>query len=104
MNNVVIFPKQKKEQGNMTTINEVKDRIEDVNMFHADEALEMLSELILSNLELLGFHLDPSDEYYAKDFFLSMEAMRSFLLKYHNLNHPIQKIAEELFVANEDGS
>lgn len=104
MNNIVIFPKQKIEQGNMTTINEVKDRIEDVNLYHVDESVEILQEMVSSNLELLGFHLEPSDEYYAKDFFLAIESLRSFLLKYHNIDHPIQKIAEELFIKNDDNT
>lgn len=62
---------------------------------HSLESIEYMSEQILSNLTLLGY--DISHQEHIKDLSLVLESLKSYIMKYYGVHHPIHRLAEDLF-------
>ncbi len=109
MNQIIQFPTIKTkpledEEEVVKSIEDVDNHMTIVRRYHVDETMAMLAENIFHNLMLGGFNIDSSDENTHKDIFLAMESLKSMLLKQYDIPHPLQKIAEDTFDRNEDGT
>ena len=103
-NNIIQFP----NSGRVVpaTNEEVMDRVDTVKYNHVNEALDTIIPRLFSNIELAGFDMTSGENgdlmKTIKDGALIVEAVRSILLKYYDLYHPIQDLAEGLFSRVED--
>lgn len=107
-NNVIEFPNK-----NKLLTSEPKDMIEvtlNVNQIrfnHINETLQAVVPMIFSNIELAGFDFIPNEDDEdpnIKDGALLVECLRSMLCKHYNIEHPLQRVAEELFIRQDDDS
>jgi hypothetical protein len=99
-NNVIPFPRKRQSPlGDMEpqSMEEVEDTVDVVRQAHIQQTLEQVIPMMFDNLALAGFQ--PIDEMvFLKDGALIVEAARSFLNKVYGMSHPLQLIAENLFV------
>jgi hypothetical protein len=107
-NNVIEFPSKR-----ATPVIGPKDDIEvalnvsQVKFNHINETLSVIVPMIFSNIELAGFDFmseEIEDDQNLKDGALLIETVRSILCKYYGIDHPLQHVAENLFVKEDDGS
>lgn len=109
-NNVISFPNKGNFQlpvGAPTTDAEVASNVSQIKFNHINETLATIVPMIFSNIELAGFDFIIDEDDYdpnLKDAALIVETLRSMLCKYYSITHPLQDIAEDLFVLQEDGS
>lgn len=107
-NNVIAFPtKNKQFEGAPQTMVEVALNVNQIRYNHINETLQALVPMIFSNIELAGFDFIPNEDEEdpnIKDGALLVESIRSMLCKHYNIDHPLQIVADELFVHQEDGS
>jgi hypothetical protein len=98
--NVIPFPRKRQSPlGDMApqSMEEVEDTVDVVRQAHIQQTLEQVIPMMFDNLALAGFQ--PIDEMvFLKDGALIVEAARSFLNKVYGMSHPLQLIAENLFV------
>ncbi len=98
--NVIPFPRKRQSPlGDLTpqSMEEVEDTVDVVRQAHIQQTLEQVIPMLFDNLALAGFQ--PSDELvFLKDGALIVEAARSFLNKIYGMSHPLQIIADNLFV------
>lgn len=103
--NVIMFP----TKGNLpptTTAEKITVDLKMVKFNHINETLETIIPILFNNIMIAGFDIFPEDDEedeHIKDNALIVEAIRSILCKYYNLNHPLQEVAEEFFVHREEG-
>jgi len=100
IDNVIPFPRKRQSPlGNMEpqSIEEVEDTVDVIRQAHIQQTLEQVIPMMFDNLALAGFQ--PIDEMvFLKDGALIVEAARSFLNKVYGMSHPLQIIADNLFV------
>lgn len=100
IDNVIPFPRKRQSPlGDMEpqSIEEVEDTIDVIRQAHIQQTLEQVIPMMFDNLALAGFQ--PIDEMvFLKDGALIVEAARSFLNKVYGMSHPLQIIADNLFV------
>jgi hypothetical protein len=100
IDNVIPFPRKRQSPlGEMApqSMEEVEDTVDVVRQAHIQQTLEQVIPMMFDNLALAGFQ--PSDEMvFLKDGALIVEAARSFLNKVYGMSHPLQIIADNLFV------
>lgn len=98
--NVIPFPRKRQSPlGDMEpqSIEEVEDTVDVIRQAHIQQTLEQVIPMMFDNLALAGFQ--PIDEMvFLKDGALIVEAARSFLNKVYGMSHPLQIIADNLFV------
>jgi hypothetical protein len=98
--NIIPFPRKRQSPlGEMApqSMEEVEDTVDVVRQAHIQQTLEQVIPMLFDNLALAGFQ--PIDEMiFLKDGALIVEAARSFLNKIYGMSHPLQIIAENLFV------
>lgn len=107
MNQIINFPTKKDndtESDSLNSIEDVDKLLTNVKRYHVEETINIIAEMIFHNLMLAGFIIESSDDAIHKDIFLAMESLKSMLLKYNNITHPLQKTADSLFERNEDGT
>jgi hypothetical protein len=76
-----------------------------VKALHIQETLVTLMPMLFNNIELAGFVWDEQgDKETEKDATLIVEAVKSLLFKYHGMHHPLQTVAEGVFVADADSN
>jgi hypothetical protein len=104
MNNVIEFPNKKIPEDLPPSPEELQESFELVRNNHVLETTSFLCEILLETLDTVGFKFDESNQdIYNKDLGLVLESLRSFLNKYHSIDHPLQHLAEQLFV-EENGT
>jgi hypothetical protein len=100
IDNVIPFPRKRQSPlGEMApqSMEEVEETVDVVRQAHIQQALEQIIPMMFDNLALAGFQ--PADEMaFLKDGALIVEAARSFLNKIYGMSHPLQIIADNLFV------
>jgi hypothetical protein len=100
IDNVIPFPRKRQSPlGEMApqSMEEVEDTVDVVRQAHIQQTLEQVIPMMFDNLALAGFQ--PIDEMvFLKDGALIVEAARSFLNKVYGMSHPLQIIADNLFV------
>lgn len=101
-NNIIQFPTRGNERLMAPrSLDDVIDSVEVVKQVHIQEILEAIVPMLFDKLYLAGFQ--PEDEMlYIKDGALIVEAIRSFLSKTYDIDHPLQMIAEHLFEQIDD--
>lgn len=100
-NNIIVFPRKSKLETNIVqcpqSLEDVADTVDVVREAHMQQALEQIVPMLFDNLALAGFQ--PLDDFeMLKDGTLIVESMRSFMSKLYGMDHPLQLIAENLFV------
>lgn len=107
MTNIIQFPNKNLNRENITlTVETIKSNLDDVKLFHINETISAIIPGLLQQMALAGFDVtDDESEVSIKDGAFLVEAMKSMLCRHHNIKHPFQKIAEEIFInQHEDGS
>lgn len=101
-NNVIQFPKRGPERMEAPqSLEEIIDTVDGIKQLHIQETLEAVVPMLFDRLSMAGFQ--PTDEMeYIKDGALVVEAIRSFLSKMYDSVHPLQLIAQHLFVQTDD--
>lgn len=101
-NNVIMFPRRGPERLEAPqSLEEVIDSVDNIKQLHIQETLEAVVPMLFDRLSMAGFQ--PADEMeYIKDGALVVEAIRSFLSKMYDTVHPLQMIAQHLFVQTDD--
>jgi hypothetical protein len=105
--NIIQFPNKNLNRENITlTVETIKSNLDDVKLFHINETISAIIPGLLQQMALAGFDVtDDESEVSIKDGAFLVEAMKSMLCRHHNIKHPFQKIAEEIFInQHEDGS
>lgn len=107
-NNVIEFPnKNKLLSGEPKDMIEVTLNVNQIRFNHINETLQAVIPMIFSNIELAGFDFIPDEDDEdpnIKDGALLVECLRSILCKHYNIEHPLQRVAEELFIRQDDDS
>ena len=107
MTNIIQFPNKNLNRENITlTVETIKSNLDDVKLFHINETISAIIPGLLQQMALAGFDVtDDESKVSIKDGAFLVEAMKSMLCRHHNIKHPFQKIAEEIFInQHEDGS
>jgi len=107
-NNVIEFPNKNKQlTGEPKDMIEVTLNVNQIRFNHINETLQAVVPMIFSNIELAGFDFIPNEDDEdpnIKDGALLVECLRSMLCKHYNIEHPLQRVAEELFIRQDDDS
>lgn len=104
-NNVILFPQKNDSRYIMPqTIEEVIGNMSDIRDVHIQESLETVVPMLFDKLSLAGFDLDDENLELAKYGALVVESIRSFLCQSYSIDHPLQIIANNLFVVDSDGN
>lgn len=103
MSNVVQFPGAKRNTPPQN-IEEVKSNLDAVRQVHIEEAMSLIATVLFDNMAVAGFTFDAEGNENIKDVALLLEALRSLLSKYHNIDHPFQLLSEELFALQKNGT
>ena len=107
-NNIIEFPnKNKLLSGKPKDMIEVTLNVNQIRFNHINETLQAVVPMIFSNIELAGFDFIPNEDDEdpnIKDGALLVECLRSMLCKHYNIEHPLQRVAEELFIRQDDDS
>lgn len=110
-NNVVVFPPERIVNPSRTplgskkvpkTLEDIQTNLNLVHHVYINDILESIIPMIISQLEAAGF--DISSEENVKDGAFLVEAFRSLLCKHYNIDHPFQKLADNIFISEEDGN
>jgi hypothetical protein len=101
-NNVILFPAHKITQlAPPQTIEDVNDRILNVQHFHIQETIDFVAPMLFEQLSVAGFDVEHDMES-IKDGAMLVEGIRSFLCKILGIEHPIQLISDKMFDLNDD--
>ena len=106
MSNVIKFPRMSKRTQDASTLSEeaVKENLDILKHSHIQETISIVAPILFQNFSLAGFELvDEDDASSIKDSAFLIEAMRSMLFKHYGLEHPFQKISENVFKTEENG-
>lgn len=114
-NNVIKFPKQKKQIRNDIISEEeiqhnenLASNLLEMKINHINESLFLILPKLFQSIDLAGgmteFYSDTVENEEITHINLIVESIRSFLYKRYELDHPLQKLAEEVFVVTDDGS
>lgn len=99
-NNVVNFPKPYSGPKQILTPENISHNLDMMKQFHIQETLTNVIPMIFNQLDISGFSLgdeDSTEDESIKDGALIVESIRSFMCKYYGIDHPFQKLAENIF-------
>ena len=106
-NNVLQFPLERVKvtsQRGPNSIEEIEEKVDDFKKIHIQEAIETIIPVLFNQIQILGFEPPEDDSVYVKDGAFVVESLRSFMCKVYGIPHPMQMIAESLFIEdNENG-
>ena len=103
--NVIIFPREKVGGRVSPTEQDIKDNLDTFKYTHIQETVSLVAPILFQHISFAGFDIfedDDSDESLKESAFL-VEAIRAILCKYYGLDHPFQKLSQNLFKIEEDG-
>jgi hypothetical protein len=105
--NVIQFPNKNNNPTNKQNNVEDLQKEIDANImmakhYHVQETIANITPIIFNHLDVFGFPLAEDDDDDLKDGALIVEAIRSMLLKYYEINHPFQIIASNIFQSDPD--
>lgn len=102
-NNVIAFPKKIEGNPKVSNIEEINQNLQQMRMYHIQEAILQLAPIIFNQLDVAGFGISEDDEGEdIKDGALIIESIRSYMCKYYGVFHPFQVVAEAIFSPKED--
>jgi hypothetical protein len=105
MGNVIQFPSKKPLSENITE-EQVTISVDNIKYNHINETINAIVPMLFHNMELAGFDFAVDEDeidLYVKDGSFLVEAIRSMLCKYHDIEHPFQFISENVFVSDGNG-
>lgn len=82
---------------------EVEKNTKLMKHYHIQETISVLAPMIFNQLEIAGFELKDENEDDIKHGALIVEALRSIMCFSYGIDHPFQKISEQVFIPEEDG-
>lgn len=98
--NIIQFPKEHIRPHLIQDI-DVNDTKAALLRENANIIAQITSEFILDNFRAAGIDLDLGNSpLCVKEFILSLESLKAVLYKYYGLEHPMQLIAENVFVVD----
>ena len=109
--NIISFPKKNTETEDIninaqSNLNDLKTKIDDnielMKIYHINQSMEFIISVIFTQLQIAGFNIIENSNVNFKDNAMIVESIRSLLMKTHGLYHPIQVVAENILVKNED--
>lgn len=108
MTEPIKFPKtfkktESEDDDVIKTIEDVDNHMYVVKAYHIAETASFIAESIFHNLTLGGFDLEMENPKNHKNIAMLMESLKSLMMDYHDMEHPIQHIAETLFEVGDDG-
>ena len=101
-NNIIKFPKEHRVnvlQSNSLTKEQADKQLNLLKNYIIREIMMLIVPFIFNKLASAGYSLD---NHVQKDGALIEEALRSMLYKYHDIEHPFQSLAEQMFEINDD--
>lgn len=102
-NNIVLFPNKKNKYNGPQTIEEVDESMDMVKQFHIQETIETIIPSLFDQLHVAGFQPDEDDDNILKHSAMVVESIRSLLCMLKSIDHPLQLIANNLFIQTSDG-
>lgn len=102
--NVIRFPTKNTRSIPKDEI-EIANNIKLVKINHITETLSTIIPMLFTNIELAGFSValdEDEEDINIKDGALIVESVRSLLCKLHGLDHPFQKLSENIFIKTPD--
>jgi hypothetical protein len=102
-NNVVLFPTRNNKYNGPQTIEEVDESMDMVKQFHIQETIETIIPSLFDQLHVAGFQPDEDDDDILKHSAMVVESIRSLLCMLKGIDHPLQLIADNLFIQTSDG-
>jgi hypothetical protein len=96
MGQVVKFPKT--YEGPPLSKEDADDALEVVREGYVNDVAEFLDGLLQQHLLVAGFPINNA--FLTKDLILIREALRSSMLKFYNIEHPLQRFAHVVFEPN----
>lgn len=112
--NIIMFPKQKKITNDEFVSDEFLKQNENLSssllemkINHINDTLFLILPKLFQNIDLAGgmteYYTESMDLQEFKDINLIIEAIRALLYKRYQLEHPLQKMSEEIFMVTDDG-
>jgi hypothetical protein len=105
-NNVILFPKNRTKSDNFVYVSEeeIHNQIEYLKHKHVQDTIANIAPLIFQQLSDDGFDImDDEDIESVKMGAFLVESLRSILYKYYDIEHPFQKISDNVFKVEENG-
>ena len=106
MSNVIQFPKN--TISSPKTEEEMVSGVDNLKYNHVEQTMDVIVPMLFHNMELAGFTFAPLDDSeiddYLKDGSFLVESIKSILYKYHNIYHPFQDIADNIFLQDDEGN
>lgn len=99
-NNVIMFPKGKKDDSPPQTLDEIVDKIEKIRFEHAENTIQEIAPQMLNILSTVGVDITHPDQQTLNAMFI--ECIRAHMHKMMKIHHPFHDIAEQFFIYNED--
>jgi hypothetical protein len=98
-NNVIQFPGTTREIPKDEI--EVVQRVDNIKHLHVQEVLATMVPMIFNQMATAGFDFIDDEEtgevINIKDGAFLVESLRSIMLKHYGIDHPMQKLSENLF-------
>lgn len=103
-NNVVAFPKKHTlKETPAQNLEDIQQNVELMRHYHIQETISHLTPIIFNHLDFAGFGIDEDDDMDdIKDGAMVVEALRSYMLKYYDMYHPFQVVAENIFIPDKE--
>ncbi len=102
-NNVILFPSKHNKYNGPTSFEEIDETMDMVKQFHIQETIETIIPSLFDQLTVAGFAPDEDDNEVMKHSAMVVESIRSLLCLIRGIDHPLQMIADNLFVHTDDG-
>ena len=102
--NVIKFPTKNTRIVPIDEI-DIATNIKMVKINHITETLTTIIPMLFTNIELAGFSISLDEDEIdcnLKDGALIVESIRSLLCKIHFLDHPFQRLADDVFIKTEN--
>ena len=105
--NVIQFPSRGNFPSSQVSIEKTVIDVNMVKIHHINEALNTIIPMLFNNITIAGFDIipdnDEEEDQNIKDNALVVESIRSILLKYYEMKHPLQEVADNFFINKEHG-
>jgi hypothetical protein len=100
-----VFPKHnpKVSDPKNKTFEEIQNNIIMARHYHIQETIGNIAPLIFNQLEVSGFSFpEETDDEDIKEGAFLIESLRSMLCRYYDIYHPFQRIANKVFIPDEE--
>jgi hypothetical protein len=104
-NNIIAFPKPTPafSGSDPQTLDNAHQSIRELREFYVDSVQGIIMENVIDGLHLSGYQVIQDGDPHNKDLAFVFAALRSLMLKIKGLDHPFQKIADDIFEDLGDG-